>query len=219
MKHYLSIPGPSKAQRGPCIAFYKYDGSNIRAEWTKKQGWCKFGSKKVLINEGSLVGGAVKVFLDTYGESLPKVFASHKYFRGVQRVVVFCEYFGPSSFAGYHELSEADQMEIVLLDVNIHKKGLVTPSNFVKIFGHLKIPEIVYEGNFGTEFIEAVKNGDYDVEEGVVVKGVKPGKGDSSHHIWMAKVKTRAWIQKLKQKADYQPGLRQVLAENISEQS
>ena len=219
MKQYLSILGPNKAPKLPCLAFNKLDGSNIRAEWTRKQGWFKFGSKSVLLDASAPLGGAIQVFLDTYGDSLPEVFKKDKHFRGIQKVTVFCEYVGPSSFAGLHEESEVDQMETVLLDVNLHKKGLLVPRDFIRFFEHVKIPEVVYEGNFGPEFIQDVKDGKYPVGEGVVAKGVRPGKGSASHHIWMAKVKTRDWLERLKQRAEMQPGLRQVLAENIVEQS
>ncbi len=40
MLAYPEIPGPAKAPLGrPCIAFAKYDGSNLRFEWTPKRGW------------------------------------------------------------------------------------------------------------------------------------------------------------------------------------
>jgi hypothetical protein len=38
MQQYPSIDGSGKAPLGvPCIAFYKYDGSNLRWEWSPKQ--------------------------------------------------------------------------------------------------------------------------------------------------------------------------------------
>ncbi len=62
MKKYFSIPGPSKAPNDHCIAFYKYDGSCIRVEWTKKNGWCKYGSRTVLIDHTSPVANAINIF-------------------------------------------------------------------------------------------------------------------------------------------------------------
>lgn len=59
MKDYPSIPGSSKAPQLPCIAFKKYDGSNIRAEWSKKRGWYKFGTRTQLIDKTDLVFGVV----------------------------------------------------------------------------------------------------------------------------------------------------------------
>ncbi len=103
MKQYLEIQGPSKAPRENCIAFYKYDGSNVRAEWTRKRGWSKFGSRKVLIDETHPLGDAINIFLQTYGDDLEKIFKNHKLFRNCQNVTVFGEYFGENSFAGWHD--------------------------------------------------------------------------------------------------------------------
>ena len=195
MKQYPEIQGPNKAPRQNCIAFYKYDGSNIRAEWSSKRGWYKFGSRKVLIDETHPLGDAIGVFLNTYGDELEKVFKKDKVFRNCQNVTIFGEYFGQNSFAGWHD--PEDKKEIVLFDVSIHKKGMMTPSDFVKKFSHLKTPEVIYEGKFNESFIQDVKDGKYDLEEGVVVKGQLP-KGRPPHNLWMAKVKTQAWLNRLK---------------------
>ena len=44
MKEYPKIPNSKDFPLGQCITFEKYDGSNIRAEWTKKKGFHKFGT-------------------------------------------------------------------------------------------------------------------------------------------------------------------------------
>ena len=216
MKQYWEISGPSKAPHEPCIAFYKYDGSNIRAEWTKKRGWHKFGSRKVLIDRSSELGReAINTFLSTYSEDLAKVFTDNKLFRNCQNVTVFCEFFGENSFAGQHNPN--DEKEIVLLDVNIHKKGIMLPRDFVKTFGHLKIPEVIYEGIFNLTFIHDVINGRYPVEEGIVAKGILPNK-KSQHSLWMAKVKTAKWINKLKNRAQTDVRFKKELEDNLREQ-
>lgn len=52
MQQYPSILGSSKAPLGePCIAFVKYDGSNLRWEWSPKRGWNKYGTRTQLFNE------------------------------------------------------------------------------------------------------------------------------------------------------------------------
>ncbi len=216
MKQYLSIQGPNKAPREYCIAFYKHDGSCIRAEWTRKRSWDKFASRKVLMDGTHPLGDAIQILLDTYGDDLEKIFKKHKFFRNCQKVTVFSEYFGPNSFAGWHDPN--DKKEIMLFDVNIDKKGIMSPRDFIKIFGHLKIPEIIYEGNFNESFIQDVKNGKYDLEEGVVAKGNLP-HGKHPHNLWMAKIKTRAWIDKLKVEADIHPErFKNQLIDNILEQ-
>lgn len=217
MKQYLEIQGPNKAPRENCIAFYKHDGSNIRAEWSRKRSWYKFGSRKVLIDKTHDLGEAVDIFLNTYGDDLEYIFKQDKNFRSCQNVTVFGEFFGKNSFAGQHE--ENDPKEIVLFDVNIHKKGIMSPTDFIKIFGHLKIPEIIYQGKFNESFIQNVKEGKYPVEEGIVAKGLLP-HGKPPHNLWMAKVKTKAWIEKLKREYEIYPEkFKNVLKDNLQEQT
>lgn len=218
MKQYWQIPGPSKAPQGLCVAFYKYDGSNIRAEWTKKRGWYKFGSKHVLLDEtNEILGPSIEVFKRTYGESLEKTFLDDKEMRTVENITVFFEFFGPNSFAGYHV--PEDEKKVVLFDVNVHKKGFLLPRDFIKKFGHLEIAEVVYEGNFGPAFVKDVWEGKYNVTEGVVAKGIITGKKSNEQHgLWMAKAKTKAWIDELRNRAILNPSLVRELEDNLKEQ-
>ena len=221
MKSYWEIPGPSAAPKVRCHAFYKYDGSNLRFEWSKKRGWYKYATRRRLFDHTDEdFGGAIKVFQETYADDLAKVFTSKSFtktFRGIQQAIVFCEYFGPHSFAGMHQ--PEDKMELVLFDVVPHKKGFLLPRDFLKHFGHLKVPEVVYEGNFNRQLVMDVINGKYPVDEGVVAKGIVLGKKKSPQHgLWMAKIKTRSWMERLRKKAETVAGLRQTLLENEKEQ-
>jgi len=38
-----------------CYAFNKIDGSNFRAEWSKKRGWYKFGTRNTMINSMDII--------------------------------------------------------------------------------------------------------------------------------------------------------------------
>jgi hypothetical protein len=195
MKTYPSIPGPGKAPHLPCKAFRKYDGSNIRAEWSKKRGWYKFGTRKTMFDEThEFWGPVIELFHELLAEGIEKVLKDNKKYRGVESVIAFSEFFGPNSFAGSHSVD--DVMTMMLFDLNVHKKGFVAPNDFVKDFGHLKnTAEVIYDGILNKPFIEAVKNGDYpQLEEGVVCKG---GEG---HKLWMVKVKTAQWIAAVKRK-------------------
>lgn len=191
MKSYPTILGPNKAPRKPCIAFYKYDGSNLRWEWSKKRGWYKFGTRRHLFDHTDPdFGCAIPLFLEQLAPELDAVFKDQ--YRYVKNVVVFTEFFGPGSFAGQHV--EGAPKELRLIDVNIYKQGIMGPREFLKSFGHLPFTaEVVYEGNLNAQFIEDIWNSRYDVDEGVVCKG---GKG---HKLWMRKVKTEAYKKKLKE--------------------
>lgn len=219
MKTYWNIPGPSKAPHAPCIAFDKLDGSNLRFEWSRKRGWYKFGTRTRLFDEtDDEYGRAIKIFYDTYADDLVKVFRGDKEYKSRDRAIVYCEFYGPNSFAGWHDFN--DEFELMLFDVSIHKKGMVLPRDFIKNFGHLKIPQVIYEGNFNDQLFRDVRDGKHPVtEEGVVCKGVLLGKKKNPQHgLWMTKIKTKKWFERLRQKAEEIAFFRQALADNLKEQ-
>lgn len=190
VKQYPSIPGRQSAPIGEeCIAFEKYDGSNLRFEYNRKKGWYKFGTRTRLFDKNDRVfGDAIDIFQQTLAKGLEEAF--NKHYPLQKSFMVFAEYFGPNSFAGKHRLS--DPKELVIIDINIGRSGFVSPRDFLKQFGHLKVAEVVYEGRLTKDFIEDVSSGKYDVEEGVVCKG---GQG---HRLWRCKIKTKAYLDRLK---------------------
>ena len=221
MKSYWSIPGTKdSASIGlPCLAFYKSDGSNIRAEYHRKRGWYKFGTRNVLIDRTNPdFGLAIDLFMNTLAEGIEKVLQDNKVYRGNEGALAFFEFYGPNSFAGWH--NPIDPKEVTLFDVNINKKGFVLPRDFADHFGHLKSAPVVYDGNFSLEFISAVREGKIaGLKEGVVAKGITPGCKRDQHGLWMAKIKTNSWLSELKQKAAIHPELyKNSLTENLHEQ-
>jgi len=217
MKTYWSIPGPFKAPNEQCIAFYKYDGSNLRFEWNPKKGWYKFGTRRRLFDRTDKeYGRAIDLFLERYGDSLPKVFTTNKEYKKREQIIAFCEFYGEESFAGYHNFEKP--MEVTLIDVEVHKKGFVLPQQFVDDFGHAGIAPVIYQGRFDNDFVESVVQNKYDLKEGVVAKGSIEGRSPQ-HSFWMVKVKTRWWLDELRKRAAYIDELRQVLEENEKEQS
>lgn len=190
MKAYPSIRGSRKHIGQPCVAFYKYDGSNLRFEWSKKRGWHKYGTRRRLFDEAdTMYGPAITTFKETLAEDIEKV-ACDEYKN--ENVIAFTEFFGSKSFAGQHDLTETKKL--ALFDINIHKKGLISPMEFVKNFCHLEhAAKVIYEGNLNQTFVDDVRNGKYDLNEGVVAKG---GTG---HKMWMCKIKTHAYLERLKE--------------------
>ncbi|MEK6832572.1 MAG: RNA ligase family protein [Nanoarchaeota archaeon] len=190
MKDYPSIARSNKAPIGEhCIAFYKYDGSNLRWEWSKKKGWNKFGTRNHLFDKNDLqFGQAIPLFLETIAPKLDDIIKQE--FKNIDIVTVFTEYFGPSSFAGQHLPDE--KKELRLFDVCPHKKCMMNPKDFINIFGSLPFAaQVVYEGILAEQFIDDIRNNKYPVNEGVVCKG-----GDR-HNLWMVKIKTNIYKQKL----------------------
>jgi hypothetical protein len=192
MKAYPKIEYYNKGYFGDTVwAFDKLDGSNIRAEWNRKRGWYKFGTRTQMISESDPnFGISIPIFLDKYGDELESVF--RKKYSNIESVVVFGEFFGEKSFAGQHDPD--DKKDIVIFDVNLYKKGFITPGEFVDNFGHLDIPQLVYKGVYDLDLIKEIRSS--NLKEGVICKGVKKTKGDEI--VWMTKIKTNDWLQKVK---------------------
>lgn len=172
-------------------AFDKLDGSNIRVEWSAKRGFYKFGTKTQLIDKSApIFGESVDLFVNKYEKDLVPVFEKQRW----QNVICFCEFYGPNSFAGHHDLKEPH--DVILFDVSVND-AILDPRDFLDCFGHLHIPKMLYRGRAGTEFINSVR--DFQLEgitfEGVVCKGPWNKKRNMP---WMFKIKTNAWIEKLK---------------------
>ena len=80
MKTYPSIP--RKIQNVPVYAFDKLDGSNIRAEWSKKKGFYKYGTRKRLLgSDEKPLGRAIELVNDVYGARLNRRFTDKHYLR------------------------------------------------------------------------------------------------------------------------------------------
>lgn len=94
------------------IAFDKIDGSNIRAEWSRKSGFSKFGSRRKLIDENEpILGEAIPLFQEKYSETLEEIFRKNKF----QRATAFFEFYGENSFAGFHEKEPHDILLLIYI--------------------------------------------------------------------------------------------------------
>ena len=205
MKQYPTIEYWNKGIFGEYVyAFDKYDGSNIRVEWDKRTakksnftgGFRKFGSRTQMINKTTqFLGDSVDIFLDKYSDALNEVFLENRYFRNIDQVTIFCEYYGENSFAGAHK--PEDKKDVIMFDIQLYKKGFIKPKDFIELFGHLHIPDLVYQGNYNKELIYNIRNRT-DLKEGVVCKGVRKTKGQDI--VWMVKIKTNEWLEKLKRR-------------------
>lgn len=191
MKEYPSIP--TKHYYAPSIiAFDKLDGSNIRAEWTKKNGFSKFGRRNGLLDDSNpILKESVPLIQSKYEQKLTEIFLKERY----TKVTCFFEFFGPNSFAGLHD---GKDMNVVLIDVSVHPKGFLSPQEFIKQFGGVEIPKILHIGKWNKELTDQVNNGTLPnmTFEGVVCKGPPLSPGQN----FMFKVKNFAWYKKLKEK-------------------
>jgi hypothetical protein len=193
MKSYISIPKEIRYDQSVLIV-NKFDGSQIRSEWSRKQSFYKFGTKNQMLGEDNQIfGPAIQLVKEIYQEDLSKIFTDKK----LDHVTCFFEFFGPNSFAGWHDPN--DKKEVILFDINLFKQGLISAKDFYKLVGHLKVPDILYEGKFNKIIEEQIRDSSFPgiTFEGVICKG--PIDRKTKLPI-MFKVKTRAWLDKLKNK-------------------
>lgn len=186
---YPSIAGSKSAPLGEhCVAYHKYDGSNLRWEWNPKRGWCKYGTRTQLFEANTpLYNQAIQQFQDEIGPVVVDQVKSRRSLHKIERITAFTEFFGPSSFAGSHD--ETEPKELKLLDVFLFKVGFLSGREFAELFnGHSWSPEVIYKGKLTSQFIQDVRAGRYPVVEGVVCKG------DG----FMVKIKTYQYLEKLK---------------------
>lgn len=195
MKSYPSI---NKEPR-PDVYIYaqdKKDGSQIRAELSRKTGFHKFGTKKQLIDEASpIFGKSIQLIKDKYEQDIIDICKQEKW----QDITCFFEFFGTKSFAGWHD--DNDTFDVLLFDVDIYKNGLLEPASFKKIFRYVETPKVVFEGHINQLIISDIRNSLIDgiSFEGVVCKG----KIDKKTKLpVMFKIKTQAWLDKLKEKCN-----------------
>ena len=202
MLHYPKIPGSKDAPDGRCIAFDKLDGTNLHWSWERDFGWHAFETRRdefqltpsgqaEFAREHPGLEEAPVVFMKTLAESLDRVFRDHPDYREQAVFKVFTEFLGPNSFAGQHR--PEDVKETVLIDLWADGHGFLSPTTFVKHFGEVPIPRVVYRGKLTGAFLEEVRKGKYGVTEGVVCKG-----GTGGNDVWMVKVKTNAYLERLK---------------------
>jgi hypothetical protein len=218
---YPSIAGPSFAHLGtPCVAFEKYDGSNLRFFWDQKRSWHSSGTRYRWFKAATpTFGVAVDLFQKQHARGIVDALRQFKEYRGVTELVAFCEFFGPGTFSGLHK--EDEPRQLVLFDVYLPGRGFVFPQDFVARFGRLPIARVVYEGPFDRSFVADVQAGKYLVREGVVAKGVQTRrrrKGKADQEVWMAKVKTRAWLEELARRSSESDDLRREYEQNLREQ-
>jgi hypothetical protein len=100
MKQYPTIPKQlKKCNATKFWVFDKLDGSNIRAEWSKKRGFYKFGSRKRLLGTDQGILARAEELIRFYEERFTMRFGEFK----IDRAICFFEFWGPSSFAGFHK--------------------------------------------------------------------------------------------------------------------
>lgn len=194
MKQYPSIPrGTGQTFREfDAYVFDKPDGSNLRFEWSKKRGFYKFGTRTRMFDAGDEVfGTAVEMIAMELGDQLSRIFRDNRW----DSAIAFCEFHGPSSFAGSHD--PAEKKTLSLFDVCADKRGFLGPKAFLDLFGEVTgVVKFLGTHRWTRGFVENVRQGLLD---GVTFEGVV-GKAGEGHEIIRSKAKTQRWIDQVKAK-------------------
>ncbi len=195
---YPKIPDSKNCPLERCIAFEKYDGTNLHWVWEFELGWYAFGTRRNRFDFDDMgiaefnaahpgLEEAPEIFQRDFANQLSEIFRENQQYNSPE-ITVFTEFFGPNSFAGMHK--QDDPKQLVLFDVQIDEV-IILPEQFIRDFKQLNIARVIYRGKLTGKFIDDVREGKYGVTEGVVCKG----GGDD--RLWMVKIKTYAYMQRL----------------------
>lgn len=187
MKTYPSIARAVKGRKTShrLHLFDKLDGSNLRFEWSRREGWTRFGTRRRVIDASCPVFGCAKGLLDaSLADAIAKVAAD----QGWEALTAYCEFWGPGSLGGQHLPGVAPQL--TLFDVAPYRRGFVAPLRFLDFFGELNVPRYLGEYEWNAELIAQVRANELS---GVTFEGVV-GKAGDGHRILMAKAKTQIWV-------------------------
>src|SRR6185295_19716850 len=101
----------------------KLDGSNLRFEWDRKDGWFRWGSRHQVIDEHHpILGGGMALFRERLAEPIARVAHDQRW----EAAVAFAELWGPGSLGGRHVPDEPKRL--TLFDVAPYKKGMLGPA-------------------------------------------------------------------------------------------
>jgi hypothetical protein len=210
MLHYPKIHPYRRGLVRPCVAFEKLDGTNLHWCWDRHEGWISFGTRRESFSLSMSgtdrfrathrdLAQAVDVFWATIAEPVERVLRDRASLARFPRVKVFTEFLGPRSFAGTHVAS--DPKRLVVFDVLADGFGLLSPERFVADFASIETPRVLDRGLLSRAFVQSVRQGHFAVEEGVVCKGISPGGA-----VWMVKIKTNAYAERLRQASRFPHG-------------
>jgi hypothetical protein len=97
MLHYPKIPDSRNCPDGKCIAFEKYDGTNLHWDWERDFGWHAFGTRRDVFNltpagiaefnaKHQHLSDCVAVFENDWVQALERVFLARSQYQGFYRI-------------------------------------------------------------------------------------------------------------------------------------
>lgn len=197
---YPKIPDTTNCPLKKCWAFEKYDGTNMHFTF-KKGEFISFGTRR---DSFSFNEDGFKEFTKAHPELHKSIEVFDKYiaeylflYNSNMSGILFTEYLGPNSFAGYHQPN--DTMYHIIIDIMSGTK-LLPPEKFLDVFKKpihgmsckTEHAKLIYKGKYSGQFANDVRDGKYPVNEGVIIKGI------DNKEVYMAKIKTNRYMERLK---------------------
>lgn len=194
MKDYPSIPrssGQTFQEIPNALIFDKLDGSNMRSEWSRKQGWYKHGKRNGLIDDSNPHLVIVpELFMQRLAEPLARIAHDNRW----QSLIVYYEFWGTKSVAGQHFDEPLTHKFLTVFDAVPDKKGFLGPVDFRRLFeDNVSCARYLGTYNFTRGFVDRVRTGEF---EGPTFEGVV-AKAGSGHKIVRGKAKTQKWIDRV----------------------
>jgi hypothetical protein len=202
---YPKIPDTLNCPLRQCVAFEKIDGTNLHFVWSPQDGFHSFGTRRdrypysdAGFTQFHQAHPGLDGLRDAFGYmsrgvsdglDMEEWLTWVNPFPSAKEIILFTEFHGDNSFAGTHQPKDAKRC--VLIDVQVD--GIILPPDqLIKKFQGLFQPQVVFEGKFTGQLFMDVRKGKLPVKEGVVVKGMVNGQ------VYMAKIKTEAYLERLK---------------------
>lgn len=196
MKEYPSISasrGTKFVEIPNAYLFDKLDGRQVRAEWSKKRGWHKWGTRHHLVDESDLCyGRAIQMFKGSMADVIEGIARGQRW----ESVTAYLELWQPrtatssGSLGGIFDPANLE-FHLTLFDIEPYKKCILGPREFLDLFGDSGFtPKCLGNANWTRGLVEDVFQGKVP---GVTFEGVVVKSG-TRHAQMRAKAKTQAWI-------------------------
>jgi len=193
MKQYPSIGHLTKKTNldDTYYVFDKLDGSNVRVvvdkEAVKSGILTKFGKRHGLLDDKTPYLIESKDLISSFSNNLIQMVKDSKW----EEATFFFEFYGDSSFSGAHF---DETHKVSLIDIDVYKKGILPPDKFLTLVDSYNIPhpKMLHFGKIDQEFQASVED---SAIEGMTFEGVVCKSSSSAF-----KIKSKAWLAKLKEK-------------------
>src|SRR3954447_27067140 len=102
MLHYPKIPGSRDCPGGRCLAFEKYDGTNLHWDWDRDFGWHAYGTRRDAFNltpagieqftkAHEQLQECVDMFKAALADGIERVFTNNRTYQNSTSAKVFTE--------------------------------------------------------------------------------------------------------------------------------